>query len=144
MMDKTKNNKLISIADKELQTSSILNVKEGSIKDSYNGSVAALSVSVAMSGLRPTLAIYYHKEDRKNVLEIITKMLLNSNNEYYKFGSVRKDGVDIRVTNAESLLKYAFYCNDEQLKVLQRNFIDCAIALKQVIRTYKLKKDEND
>ena len=142
MMDKTKNNMLISIADSVLQTSPIL--KDGVIKDSYNGSVAALSVSVAMSGLRPTLAIYYHKEERRHILDIVEKMLDSSDNKYFNFEQVSKDNRIIAVNDSKTMLEYAFYCNDKQLKDFQTNFIHCAIALKQVIRTYKLKKDEND
>lgn len=142
-MDKKKNNKLLSIADSKLRASSIFN--EGNIKDSYNSSIAAFSVSIAMSGLRPTLAIYYHKEDRKNILEIIAQMLLDEQNIYYTFLSdVCNKNTTIVVNNAETLLRYAFYCNDEEMKKLQKETIDCAIALKQVVRTYNLKKDEEN
>lgn len=137
MINKKKNNDLLTIADNKLRTSNIFN--NGNIASSYNGCIASFGVSVAMSGLRPTLAIYYHKEDRKNVLEILAKMLVAS--KYYNFdNNVRKTQNDqpIAVNNAETLLRYAFYCNGLQLKSLQEEVVDCAIALKQVVRTYNL------
>ena len=51
-MNKEKSNKLLQVADRALQASPILDKKNGTIKESYNGSVAAFSVSIAMCGLR--------------------------------------------------------------------------------------------
>lgn len=148
-MNKEKNNKLLQVADRALQASPILDKKKGAIKESYNGSVAAFSVSIAMCGLRPTLTIYYHKEERKEILKIITDMLLDNGNTFFTFRDDVQDAdnIPIRVSgndSAKKLLKYAFYCDNEEMKRLQREITDCGIALKQVIRTYKLVKDEKD
>lgn len=148
-MNKEKSNKLLQVADRALQASPILDKEKGTIKESYNSSVAAFSVSIAMCGLRPTLTIYYHKEERKEILKIITDMLLDGSNTFFKFSSKERDFDNApicveRENSAKKLLKYAFYCDNKEMKRLQREITDCGIALKQVIRTYKLVKDEKD
>lgn len=114
------------------------------IYDSYNGQVAALGVSILMIGLKPTLAIYYQdapkkKENkgayRRALLEVIARML------GYK--------------SAESLVRYLLKGKEElsdeekekleqDEKKLKTDILNCSIALKQVIRTYKLEKDGED
>lgn len=127
-MNKQENDRLIARADEILRQSTILQNGRDILK-SYNGQVAALGVSVIMSGLRPTLAIYYQDYEndtrnayRRNVLDIIARML----GDY---------------TNAEVLLDYALGSrrSDIELATLKTNIINCSIALKQVIRTYNLK-----
>ncbi|MGI6370620.1 MAG: hypothetical protein GX372_06745 [Ignavibacteria bacterium] len=144
-INKEKSNKLLRVADRALQSSKILDKEKNSIKDSYNGSVAAFCVSIATSGLRPTLTIYYHKEDRREVLKIITDMLLDDEISFGFKDIKDADDNPICVNNdkPKNLLKYAFYCDDDEMKRLQREITDCGIALKQVIRTYKLTKNEN-
>lgn len=127
-MNKTRNNELIKLADKQLRASNLL-MPGGSIADSYNGSAAALGVSVAMSGLLPTLAIYYQDFDskdpdapcRRNVLNVVATMIPSQG-----------------FSDARELLEYALSTEDS--KNLANDVIDCAIALKQVIRTYNLVK----
>ena len=127
-MNKTRNNELIKLADKRLRASNLL-MPDGSIPDSYNGSTAALGVSVAMSGLLPTLAIYYQDFDpknpdapcRRNVLNVVATMIPSQ-----------------AFSDARELLEYALSTEDS--KNLANDVIDCAIALKQVIRTYNLVK----
>ena len=113
------------------------------IYDSYNGQVAALGVSILMIGLEPTLAIYYqdapksgeNKAARRCLLEVIARML----------------GYE----SAESLVRYLLKGKEElsdeekekleqEGKKLKTDILNCSIALKQVIRTYKLEKDGED
>lgn len=113
------------------------------IYDSYNGQVAALGVSILMIGLEPTLAIYYqdapksgeNKAARRCLLEVIARML----------------GYE----SAESLVRYLLKGKEElsdeekekleqERKKLKTDILNCSIALKQVIRTYKLEKDGED
>ena len=42
------------------------------------------------------------------------------------------------IHNAESLLRFAINANRDTLKILQREIVNCAVALKQVVRTYNL------
>ena len=113
------------------------------IYDRYTGQIAALGVSILMIGLKPTLAIYYQdapkkekdKVYRRALLEVIARML----------------GCE----SAESLVRYLLkgkeeFSDEEKEKLeqdekkLKTDILNCSIALKQVIRTYKLEKDGED
>lgn len=133
-MNKSRNNELIQLADTVLRKSSMY--KDGQIPETYNGKTAALSVSVAMSGLLPTLAMYFQDYDKKKpdnpwrrtILDVVAKM-------------IDKPGNGPKFEGAEELLRHAVQ-NPDDLAYLKKEVIDCAIALKQVIRTYKLVKNE--
>jgi CRISPR type III-B/RAMP module-associated protein Cmr5 len=129
---KTINEKLIKYADEALRESSDEILKDGKINEAYKGYTAALGVSIVMIGLRPTLAIYYQdktktKANRKEVIEIIAKMLT-------------KQYSDKPIHDAKDLLNKVFAKSNEELKQLQKDIIDCSIALKYVVRTYELVK----
>lgn len=109
------------------------------IEDSYNGQTSSFGVTVAMSGLIPALVIFYQetsdnrKIDRKKILEAIAKM-------------IDLDKPQWQINNARSLLEKALGrgVNDENLKKeiaagLKKEVLECATALKQIIRTYDLK-----
>lgn len=109
------------------------------IEDSYNGQTSSFGVTVAMSGLIPALVIFYQetsdnrKIDRKKILEAIAKM-------------IDLDKPQWQINNARSLLEKALGrgVNDENLKKeiaagLKKEVLECATALKQIIRTYELK-----
>ena len=113
------------------------------IYDSYNGQGAALGDSILMIGLKPTLAIYYQdapkkekgKAYRRALLEVIARMLrLKEDKEVYE--------------SAESLVRYVLdgekKLSEQEEKKLKTDILNCSIALKQVIRTYKLAKDGED
>lgn len=108
-------------ADEALQDSRLFKDEaRQKISKSYNGYVAALGVSVLMIGLVPTLSIYYQDEEdvcRRNVLEVIANM--------------------IGLGSAHQLLEHALDSTTD-LRELQRKVIDSSVALKQVVRTYKL------
>lgn len=127
-MNKQENERLIAKAEDVLQHSIILQLGRNILKG-YNGQVAALGISIIMSGLRPTLAIYYqdyeandfHNAHRRNILDVIARML----DEY---------------TGARDLMEYVLDSerSNTELTMLKTNIINCSIALKQVIRTYNL------
>jgi CRISPR/Cas system CMR-associated protein Cmr5 small subunit len=133
---KTVNKDLIRCADNALQGSKIL--KDGKINETYKGYTAALGVSIVMIGLCPTLAIYYQdadKEDadkgkkkklayRSEVLNIIAKMI---------------EPKKTSIKNAEDLFRYAIKNAEDD--ILQKEIINCSIALKHVVRTYELIKE---
>ena len=129
-MNKTRNNELIRLADEKLRASNMLNGKD--IAETYNGKTAALSVSVAMSDLLPTLAIYFQDYDskypgnpcRRNVLNVVATM-------------ITQPGTSNKFQNAEALLRHAMQ-NPKDLSYLKQEVIDCSVALKQVVRTYNL------
>lgn len=134
-------NALMFTANKVIGKSNLLIKGTTSIYSSYDGQVAALGVSIATIGLIPTLAIYYQdkaddnkendKPNRRTVLNVITSML----DQYYgyQFGGNSKELLSFAITNAQ---------NETQLKELKTRVINCSLALKQIVRTYNLKKNE--
>ena len=130
-MDKKLNRDLMGYAEECLQNKNCpLYKKDGNgvIHESYNGQVSALGVSILMIGLRATLAVYYQdkpdKKDkayRRNILEVIVQMLN------------KKDGTSF--ATAEDFVKEVMK-SDEM--IWKSDVINCSVALKQVIRTYKL------
>ena len=131
-----KEKKTLEKEKKLLESERLLRKREDTsdILDSYNGQVASLSVSVAMSGLLPTLAFFYqdkpetnsNKAYRRNILDVIAIMM---NEDHYDW--------NVTDPNAKSLLEYAINHSDEE-KALRQEITECAIALKQVVRTYNL------
>lgn len=139
MRDKSRNNILIGLADKVLKESGYLFIRDHDIPESYNRQVAAFGVSVAMSGLKPTVAIYYQdgetKVNRKTILAVLYEMLVRLDESgHYQTYIGREDGMNI---GAKELLRLVINLPDYD-KSLQKDIVDCSIALKQVIRTYKL------
>lgn len=140
-MNQKRNDELMRIADRILCNGeqTILDRSTGSIKDSYNGHIAAFSVSIAMCGLCSTLAIYYKDSnndvrttDRKPVMEIIARMIRED---------ILLKAIFPTITNAETLMRTAINTSDQVIfKRLKDSVIDCSIALKQVVRTYNLVK----
>ena len=144
-MNKTRNNQLVQLADKALReqtanpnqgVSRILSENNCDIEDAYNGSIAALGVSIAMSGLLPSLAIYYQdkpnsntrpKANRRSVLDVVARMITLDETNPWDFSNSSKF--------AENFFRYAINNNTSQLKI---EVEECAIALKQVVRTYNL------
>lgn len=127
---KARYNQLICIAENVLQnndTGLLDGARMRAINESYNGKIAAFGVSVAMTGLLPTLVNYYaDKESRdtntRNILDVIAKMFSEDISTTLQF------------QNAKALLRYAIVnANDKKFK---QDVIDCSVALKQVFRTY--------
>ena len=132
-MNKTRNNELMRLADESLNHTGGVLFKQNSdtdIDSAYNGQIASLGVSIAMSGLRPALAIYYQdtsstKVNRRAILTVIADMMCRDN---FAGGEI---------TNAQSLFRYSLRGNVD-LNALKREVEECSIALKQVVRTYNL------
>ena len=143
-MDKNRISKLIPIADEALAGSSMLG-KDKTINSSYDGLVSAFPVSVAMSGLKPTIIIYAQDKDsgkvnRGVILEVLLKMLLKmmKMDGFTKIKNNAKNDVKLPSTVAElkDFVKTP-KCDQAVESALKREMIDCAIALKLVVRTYK-------
>lgn len=141
-MNKKRMADLMLKANKILESSGILQRDDQNqlyIEESYNGQTSSFGVTVAMSGLLPALVIFYQetsdnrKIDRKKILEAIG-------------GMINSDKPQWQINNARSLLEKALGCgiNDENLKKeiaagIKKEVLECASALKQIIRTYELK-----
>lgn len=149
---KKRNDYLILIADQALNGTSLLfkDHDKGTIQDSYKGQTAAFPVSIAMSGLLPTLAIYYQdnsgnktKVNRQAILTVIAKMISLDRDNDLTFVDARAlyEGI-IRLY--ESSRKEPDIINkkkiNDSIKALKSEIIECSIALKQVVRTYKLEE----
>lgn len=139
-MNKDLNKKLMEYAEAVLQSKDCPLYKEaGVIHESYNGQVSALGVSTLMIGLKATLAVYFQdepsKEDktkifkikayRRCLLEVIVKMLNCKNGTTY--------------ADAEEFVRVVMPNNNtHQEEQWKSDVVNCSVALKQVIRTYKL------
>lgn len=126
---KEEKNKLMVWANDVINSSSIC--KDGEIiSDSYNGQIAAFSVSVALSGLKPAMALYYSGKgssdvDKKEIIKLIAAM-------YSK-----EVGSPI---SADTFFRQVIQANENELVNLQKKIIAYDIALKLAVRTFKFKK----
>lgn len=138
-MDKNTNSQLMTIAE------SILNVERSTcplfkkrdagnevIYESYNGQVSSLGVSILTIGLKPSMSVFYQDAPqqegvyndayRRGVLEVIARMLTQYRTNYH-------------FSNARELCHVVINDVRDSMKT---DIINCSIALKEVIRTYKL------
>lgn len=131
-MNKKQNEERMQQAELALHDNRVQILNGTTIKDSYNGQTAALGVTIAMSGLRPALAIYVKGTDRCscNRLQILNAIAIMLN---------RTESME----PGRELYNNVINCSDAELKHFKQEILDCSIALKQVIRTYNLKKDED-
>lgn len=136
MRDKERNNELMQIANDALikskkNSKSLFKSGTNTIVSSYNGQISGFSVSIAMTGLLPTLAMYYQDGKNvvclRNILDVIALMLPELKNESYK-----------EITDSKSLFNHAMKTKGKEQDTLKRDIVDCAIALKQIVRTYQL------
>ena len=122
---------LMMWADESIRNSTIF--KNGEIiSDSYNGQIAAFSVSVALSGLKPAIALYYSGKgssdvDKRKIIELLASMYSKHKGE---------------ATNAEALFNKVINANANEEASLKRDIIEYGIALKLAVRTFKFKGHE--
>lgn len=99
----------------------------GLIHESYNGQCSALGVSVLTIGLEATIAVYYQDKDgaacRRKLLEVVYMIL-------------KKNG-DTTIECFDDFVRGVLNPNADNAQ-LKTAVINCSVALKQVIRTYKL------
>lgn len=156
-----KTKELLKTEKKILEAKKILRMKDDicDVLDSYNGQVASLSVSIAMSGLLPSLAIFYQdkpepnakKAYRRNVLDVIARMIIADDNNNSGFivnnnysESLFRHAIKLEYSLKEDKSKKLEYSSIKEdkskLNNLKKEIIECSIALKQVVRTYNLVK----
>lgn len=143
-MNKKEYEEWVMKAEEALQSNSCKLFKDRTrqkIYSSYNGQISALGVSIWMSGLLPTLAIYYQHQPengesacRRNVLQVIAEMLGNDESA---------QSLLEKVLNLEQQRKEARNQEDTkrivgELNRLRTAIVNSSVALKQVVRTYKL------
>lgn len=130
-ISKERKNQLMVWANEVIGSSSIC--KEGIIvSDSYNGQIAAFSVSVALSGLKPAMALYYSGKgssdvDKKEIIKLLAAMYSK------EIGSLK---------SADQFFQQVIGANGNELAGLQKKIIEYGIALKLAVRTFKFKSHE--
>lgn len=128
---KERKNQLMVWANEVIGSSSIY--RDGVIiSDSYNGQIAAFSVSVALSGLKPAVALYYSGKgssdvDKKEIIKLLAAMYSKEKNAQ---------------TNADAFFNLVISANGNDLAVLQKKVIEYGIALKLAVRTFKVRSNE--
>ncbi len=100
------------------------------IKKEYKPYLSSLGASILMSGLLPTLAVYYSvdgKVDRRQVIEWVFNMV---------------KPIHENCLGETDLLKYAILIDSDSIRklVLIEDIINISIALKLSIRTFPLSK----
>lgn len=128
---KERKNQLIAWADETIKKSRIYDKKNGEIiSESYNGQIAAFSVSVALSGLKPTMAVYFSDKsssevDKSKVVELLADM----------YNKDKKGNMP-----PEEFYNKIIGLTPQEEPDARRVIIEYAIALKLAIRTFKFKK----
>lgn len=123
-------NQLMVWANEVIGSSSICH--NGEIdSDSYNGQIAAFSVSVALSGLKPAMALYYSGKgssdvDKKEIIKLLAAMYSKENTP----------------TDADGFFQLVIRTAGNDLAVLKKRIIEYGIALKLAIRTFKFNSHE--
>lgn len=131
-ISKDRKNQLMVWADDVIRHSRIYNETNKVIEsDSYNGQIAAFSVSVALSGLKPAMALYFSGKgssdvDKKEIIGLLASM-------YSKEGPEK---------NADTFFQMVIGTNGDALADLQKKIIEYGIALKLAVRTFKFKSHE--
>jgi hypothetical protein len=90
-------------------------------KEGYDNQVSAFAVTVALCGLCPALAIFHEEADKFNRIKILDAIAQMIDPEGWKDGRT---------------MSKALFSDDSRARKYKPEIIDCAIALKQVIRTY--------
>jgi len=134
MKNQDKINKMLQAADNALISHKI--VKGGTVEDGYDSAIAAFGPTVVMSGLMPSLAFYCaegkddsRKTNKSIVIDAIATMLFSKYN--------KKDH--------KELLKFCIEKNNDNkafLSKLTEDIVNASVALKIMVRTYKIMKDD--
>jgi len=127
---KERKNQLMVWANEVIGSSSICN-NGVIVSDSYNGQIAAFSVSVALSGLKPAMALYYSGKgssdvDKKEIVKLLAAMYSKENTP----------------TDADKFFQLVIRAAGNDLAVLKKRIIEYGIALKLAIRTFKFNSHE--
>jgi len=142
-MKKSRIEKLIPIANEALKGSRIMG-PNNSIKKNYDGKVSGFGVTVALSGLRPALAMYYNESGdvkTRPILKALAEIIVDDG-EYNKEINKLKSGLTLVEKTERSLVELAYKkdMDEKCLPILKKYVLEATTALKQVVRTYELVK----
>lgn len=102
------------------------------IKSNYDGKVSGFGIAVALSGLRPALAMYFNESSEvktRPILEAIAKIIVEDG----EYGCLPENEA-----TAEGLLRHALSVQGGELDRMKKYVLEASIALKQIVRTYEL------
>ena len=129
MATRERKSKLILYADEAVR---IVLAKDGFVEKSYDGQISAFSVATAISGLKTAMAIYMKSDsgsavDRKKIIAVLARI----------YDSDHGSGN----TSAERLWDIVKNAQPEEEKLIKKEILEYAIALKLTFRTFKYKDD---
>lgn len=128
---KERKDQLMVWANEVIGSSSICN-NGVIVSDSYNGQIAAFSVSIALSGLKPAMALYYSGKgssdvDKKEIIKLLAAMYSKQANS---------------PMSTDAFYQLVIRATGNQLAELQQMITEYGIALKLAVRTYKFNNHE--
>lgn len=129
-MERQRYEHLLQLADNAVQTVlAPVPENEYRIDSQYNGHIAAFGVSVLMSGIKPTLAFFKGSTaETKTILELLGRMVTAEGFPHAGENYATADGLYAAVVSMNA-------ARESEFKTL---VLECAVALKHVIRTYNL------
>ncbi len=122
---------LLKKADEALTNEKIEIVKNGIVTDGYDSAIASFGPTVVLSGLMPALAFYCAESK-------------NGKTKTEKWKIVKAISIILHSKYGWSDHKNLFnHClnNPSQIERLTTDIVDASVALKMMVRTYKIKKD---
>lgn len=129
MTNRDKINNLLKSADDALNFEIVVN---GTVKDGYDSAIAAFGPTVVLSGLMPAMAFYCatnktdkRKADKGKVIDAIAQTL---NQKYNK-------------NDRKELFEHCL--NNPKNEKLMADIVDASIALKIMVRTYKIEESHD-
>lgn len=133
-----KKDELIEKAMKALENAVI--VKDNKADKAYNGAIASFGASLTQSGLLATLAIYCHDSgdaSRPKILQALYYILEGTEGTAKNLKDFTYKGEELALKE-DKLFKYALSLSRNEQVLLELQIAKAAIALKLVLRTYKL------
>lgn len=121
---------LLKVADEALKKEI---VKKGIVDDGYDSAIAAFGPTVVLSGLMPTLAFYCaekkHEKSKTDKRKVINAIALTLQ---LKYGWTDHNQLFGHCLNNQS--------NSLAIEKLTIDIVDASVALKMMVRTYKIVK----
>lgn len=127
-MDRDRYVRLLSSAEKAVNDALHPDMNNFEISSQYNGHVASFGVSVLMSGVKPAMAFFKESasDEPRVVLDLLRRMLVDEG--FDSFDSV--DAMYQAVVTMDS--------DSDSMMLFKNSILDCSVALKHIIRTYRL------
>lgn len=135
MTQKSSIDNLLKAADKALVKFEIVDEKSLVVAEGYASAIAAFGPTVVQSGLKPALAFYCaenkkenRKSDKRKIIDAIACILFSK----------------YRMVSHKKLFNYCLNpdLNINKMERLMIDIVNASIALKMMVRTYKIKESD--